>query len=123
MRQGLGLEPRKDQGVRSSPLLRVYVVRERCLWRLWGLCVVCSVDHFSTQNIFFGAEGFPISFGEEAPPPPPRGCIRREGTAEAAPEAIIQAVGGGRQSGWGWLLSVTNAIEAGTCGQGDSGWA
>ena len=53
----------------------------------------------------------------------PQGCIRREGTAEAAPEAVRQAVGGGCQSGWGRLLSVTNAIVAGTCRQGDSGWA
>ena len=44
-----------------------------------------------------------------------QGCIRREGTSEAAPEAVGQAVGGGCQSGWGRLLSVTNAIEAGTC--------
>ena len=27
------------------------------------------------------------------------------------------------KSGWGRLLSVTNAIESGTCRQGDSGWA
>ena len=68
------------------------------------------------------------------PPPPPtfgvtihfdltasvrQGYIRREGT----PEAFRQAVGGGCQSGWGRLLSVTNAIEAGTWLQGDSGWA
>ena len=31
-----------------------------------------------------------------------------------APAAVGQAVGGGCQSGWGRLLSVTNAIEAGT---------
>ena len=57
-----------------------------------------------------------------APPPPlpgshsalPLGCIRRAGTSEAAPEAVRQAVGGGCQSGWGRLLSVTNAIEGGT---------
>ena len=30
-----------------------------------------------------------------------QGCIRREGTSEAAPEAVGQAVGGGCQSGWG----------------------
>ena len=48
-----------------------------------------------------------------------QGCIRRDG----ASEAVRQAVGGGCQSGWGRLLSVTNAIEAGTCRQGDSGWA
>ena len=48
--------------------------------------------------------------------------MRREGTAQAAPEAVRQAVGGGCQSGWGRLLSVTNAIEAGTCRRGDSGW-
>ena len=53
----------------------------------------------------------------------PQGCIRREGTSEAAPEAVRQAVGGGCQSGWGRLLSVTNAIDAGTWRQGGSGWA
>ena len=52
-----------------------------------------------------------------------QGCIGREGTSEAVPEAIRQVVGGGCQSGWGWILSVTNAILAGTCLQGDSGWA
>ena len=52
-----------------------------------------------------------------------QGCIRREGTSEVAPEAVGQAVGGGCRSGWGRLLLVTNAIEAGTCRQGDSGWA
>ena len=35
-----------------------------------------------------------------------------------APGAVRQAVGGGCQSGWGRLLSVTNAIEAGTCCRG-----
>ena len=55
-----------------------------------------------------------------------QGCIRREGTSEAAPAAVRQAVGGGCQSGWGRLLSVTNVIEAGTCRQGQwlgIGWA
>ena len=47
-----------------------------------------------------------------------QGCIRREGTSETAPEAVRQAVGGGCQSGWGRLLSVTSAIEAGTWRQG-----
>ena len=50
-------------------------------------------------------------------------CMRREGTSKAAPVAIRQAVGGGCQSGWGWLLSVTNAVEAGIWRQGDSAWA
>ena len=49
--------------------------------------------------------------------------IRREETPEAAPGALKSAVGGGCQSGWGRLLSVTIAIEAGTCRQGDSGCA
>ena len=44
-----------------------------------------------------------------------QGCIRREGTSEA--------VGGGCRSGWGRLLSVTNAIGAGIWRQGDSGSA
>ena len=52
-----------------------------------------------------------------------QGCVRREGPSEAAPEAVRQAVGGGCQSGWGRLLSVTNAVEVGACRQGDSGWA
>ena len=52
-----------------------------------------------------------------------QGSIRREGASEAAPAAVGQAIGGGCQSGWGRLLSVTNAIEAGTWRQGDSGWA
>ena len=52
-----------------------------------------------------------------------QGCIRRERTSEAAPEAVRQAVAGGCRSGWGRLLSVINAIEAGTWREGDSGWA
>ena len=47
------------------------------------------------------------------------GFIRREGTSKAAPQAVRQAVGGGSRSGCGRLLSVTNAIEAGTWRQGD----
>ena len=52
-----------------------------------------------------------------------QGYNRREGTSEAAPEAVRQATGEGCRSGWGRLLSVTNSIEAGTWRQGDSGWA
>ena len=37
-----------------------------------------------------------------------QGCITRERASEEAPEAVGQAVGGGCQSGWGRLLSVTN---------------
>ena len=60
----------------------------------------------------------------ECPPPPLSlflSRIRTEGTSEAAPAAVRQAVGGGCRSGWGRLLSVTNAIEACTWCQGDSG--
>ena len=53
----------------------------------------------------------------------PRDALEGEGTSEAAPVAVRQAVGGGCRSGWGRLLSVTNAIEAGTWRQGGSGWA
>ena len=60
--------------------------------------------------------------GEDAGAPH-QGCIRRDGTSEAAPEAVRQAVGGGCQSGWGRLLSVTNGTEAGTCRERHSGWA
>ena len=49
----------------------------------------------------------------------PQGCVRRGGTAEA----VRQAVGGGCQSGWGRLLSVASAVEAGASRQGDCGWA
>ena len=52
----------------------------------------------------------------------PQRCIRRERTSEAAPEAVRQAVGGGCQSGWGRFLSVTNATQAATWRQSDSGW-
>ena len=52
-----------------------------------------------------------------------QGCIGREGTSEAFPAAVGLAVGGGCQNGCGQLLSVANAIEAGTCHQGDSSWA
>ena len=44
------------------------------------------------------------------------------GTAEAAREAVRQAVGGGRKSGWGRLLSATNVMTR-TRRSGDSGWA
>ena len=54
---------------------------------------------------------------------PGKGCIRRKGASGVALEAVRQAVGGGFQSGWGRLLSATNAIEAGTWRQGDNGWA
>ena len=43
------------------------------------------------------------------------GCTGREGTSEAALDAVRQAAGGGCQSGWGRLLSVANAIQAGAC--------
>ena len=56
------------------------------------------------------------------PTPPPQACMKMEGTSEAAPEAVRQAVGGGCQIGWGRLLSGTNAIAAGTCRRGGSGW-
>ena len=42
-----------------------------------------------------------------------QGCIGREGASGAAREAVMQAVGGGCQSGWGRGWSVTNAMEAG----------
>ena len=79
--------------------------------------------------LFFEVCG-PFSAGTSAFPlrvvtgrAPGRGWIRRERTSEAVPEAVRQALGGGFQSGWGWLPSVTNAIEAGSCCQGDGGWA
>ena len=43
------------------------------------------------------------------------------GTSQGGPEAVKQAVGGGCQSGWRRTLSVTNALEAGTCRQGVAG--
>ena len=47
--------------------------------------------------------------------------LRREGRdRRGGPEAVRQAVGGGCQSSWGRLLSVTNAIEAGPWRRGDS---
>ena len=39
---------------------------------------------------------------------------------EGVPEAVRQA---GCHSGWGRLLLVTNGVGAGSCGQGEIGWA
>ena len=49
------------------------------------------------------------------------GCIRREGFSEGTPEALRQAVGGGCQSGWGRLLSVTNKPPPWGKGAGGAG--
>ena len=49
---------------------------------------------------------------EGNPPPPPTKGMHWKG--RVSQEAVRQAVGGGCQSGWGRLLSVTNAAEAGT---------
>ena len=51
------------------------------------------------------------------------GCIGREAASDGAPKAVRQAVGGGCQSGWGRLLSVTNAVPADTCRQDNCSWA
>ena len=48
-----------------------------------------------------------------------QGCNRTEG----AQRRLGRRLEGVCQSGWGRLLSVTNAVEAGTWRQGDSGWA
>ena len=63
------------------------------------------------------------------PPPPPlaspsaaQGRIRREGASEVAPEAVRQAVGGGCQSGWGRLLSVSNALKLALGVRGTVAW-
>ena len=56
----------------------------------------------------------------------PRVAEARKGPPRAAPEAVRQAVRGGFHSGysgWGRLLSATNAIKAGAWRQGHSGWA
>ena len=52
--------------------------------------------------------------GQVGPLPSGQGCIGREGASEVAPGVVRQTVGGGCRSGWGRLLSVTNAIETGT---------
>ena len=80
--------------------------------------------NFAKVNIYLGCFGAP-TFGllGSRPPLPPEGCISRVGPLKSVPEAVGQAVGGRRQSGWGRLLSVTNAVEAGTWRQRDSGWA
>ena len=70
-------------------------------------------------------EGMSFVCPSHMPVPTPQApkVTPREGTSKVAPEAARQAVGGGCQSGWGRLLSVTNAIDAGAFRQGDSGWA
>ena len=58
-----------------------------------------------------------------APPPPSRDGLEGKRPQRGGPAAVRQAVGGGCQSGWGRLLSVTNPIQAGAWRQRDSGWA
>ena len=60
-----------------------------------------------------------------APPPPslPRDAFEGKGPHRRPQKVARQAFRGGCPSGWGPLLSVTDAIEAGTWRQGDSGWA
>ena len=48
--------------------------------------------------------------------------MHQKGSIKGGPVAVRQAVGGGCQSSWGRLLSVTNAIEAGAWRQGDGSW-
>ena len=74
-------------------------------------------DHWTAPVCSAGAQGGPQRSR------PVEGKPRNEGASEAAPGAVRQAVGGSCQSGWGRLLSVTNAIEVGTWCSGDSGWA
>ena len=52
---------------------------------------------------------------------PPMHCNGTE--LGGGPEAVRQAVGGGCRNDRGRLLSVTNAMESGSCRQGDSGRA
>ena len=59
----------------------------------------------------------------DPPPLPPLGMHWKGRDLSGGPEAVGQAVGGGCQSDWGRLLSVANAMDAGTWRQGDSGWA
>ena len=68
------------------------------------------------------ASSAPQNIGGSSATPPPLSPVLL-GASEPAPEAVRQAVGGGCQSGWGRLLSVTNAMEADAYRQGDSGWA
>ena len=67
-----------------------------------------------------GSEGLARAMPYGAPGPRPGHHVP---TRSHAPEAVRQAVGGGCRSGWGRLLSVTNATQAGIWRQGDSGWA
>ena len=71
-------------------------------------CVLVSVAHS------------PVTSARLCSPRPSHLPVR-VGALKAAPEAVRQAVGGGCQSGWGRLLSVTNAMEAGTWHQGGGG--
>ena len=57
------------------------------------------------------------------PPPAPTGASEGEGPQRRPPGAVIQAVGGGCQSGWGGYCRLQVPLEAGTWRQGDSGWA
>ena len=53
----------------------------------------------------------------------PRDAVEGKGPQRRPQQQLDRRLEEVCQSGWGRLLSVTNAIEAGPCRQGDSGWA
>ena len=92
----------EEESARTRPMRRLWARQQVCGPRRGALAPDQAVDLGC-----YGEGGWAGMRGREA----------------AAPGAVRQAVGGGCRSGWGRLLSVTNASEAGTGRQGDGGWA
>ena len=96
-----------------------------------AMCGVCDVRSEGRARgcgvcvcVFAGTSGVAefLFQGTFAPPPPPEGCIRKEGSPVAAPEAVRQAVGGGCRSGGGCCrlqmpLNLALAVRETAAGQ------
>ena len=97
MTHGRHPRPRAGEGVRST--------HRECP----------GVEHPHAGSALGAFPGAPLS----------RDVLEGQGPRRRFQTRVGQAVGGDYQSGWGRLLSVTNAVGAGTCGQGEElgiGW-
>ena len=64
-----------------------------------------------------------MGLNAEASPPPPRDALEGKGPQRRPQKRLDKRLEEVAKAVGGRLLSGTNAIEAGTCRQGDSGWA
>ena len=96
---------RVDQVIKSNQVIKSTLRPHHC---------ICSNPHAVNASDMRRRGGLGRSEWGLFIQPAHQGCSRRKRASEAAPEAVRQAFGGGCESGWGQLLSVTKAIEART---------